>query len=54
MKANYTEDEVAKLVIDKNRADPVYSFVVSPNDTQDSLRAKTEAAGLSWISLLGN
>ncbi len=34
--------------------DSTYAFDVSPKDTQDSLRSKTEAAGLSWISLLGN
>ncbi len=54
MKANYTEDDIKKLLIEQKRNDPVYSFVVDPKDTQESLRAKTTAAGLSWISLLGN
>jgi len=40
--------------IAKDMINPQYAFDVSPKDTIESLRAKTEAAGLSWISLLGN
>ncbi len=31
-----------------------YTMTIEPNESLESLRAKTESAGLSWISLLGN
>jgi hypothetical protein len=41
-------------LIETQSGNNAYTFTVSPDESLESLRAKTDSAGLSWISLLGN
>jgi hypothetical protein len=40
--------------VQRNIANPAYTFTVNPKESSDSLRSRLQSYGLTWVSLFGN